>query len=230
MKRIKYIKKNPNINNIKDLNFKHNLILNKGFSINNTIKYDNLSTFNNFKIFITGENNIIDICQNSIIKNSCIYIKGNNNIIKIGNNCTLKEINLVCKNNNNKILIGNNVTTAGKYWGYVDLHVMDETSITIGNECMISGNVVIRTDDGHPIYDENDTILNKASNITIGNHVWIAQDVKILKGVKLYDGSIIGTGSIVTKSFDKKPCIIAGNPAVPINKYNNFHWFRKKIK
>ncbi len=228
MKKIKHLKLFPNINNIKDLSYKANIVMNKAVENFNIIEYGNLLAFNCLKIFINGKNNKIKIGNNTAINNSCIYIKGNNNEIELGSNCNLKEINIICRNDNNKIKIGNNVSTAGKFWGFVDLHVMDETEISIGNECMISGNIIIRSDDGHPIYNDNNTIINKSANIIIGNHVWIAQDVKILKGVKIADNSIIGIGSVVTKSFDKKSCVLAGNPAKPISKYDNFRWTRKK--
>ena len=35
----------------------------------------------------------------------------------------------------------------------------------------------------------------------------------ILPGVELGDNTIVGAGSIVTKSFKEGKCIIAGNPA-----------------
>lgn len=229
MKKIKYIKLFPNINTIKDISYNSHIVMNKNIIVNNTIIYDDILLFNCLKIFIDGKNNKIKINNNTIISNSCIYIKGNNNNITIGANCKLKEINLVCRNDSNKIIIGDKVSTAGKYWGYVDIHTMDETSVSIGNECMISGNVIIRSDDGHPIYDDNNIIINKSSNVLIGNRVWIAQDAKILKGVKICSNSIIGIGAIVTKSFEKSPCVLVGNPAKQIKKYDKFKWLRKKL-
>lgn len=51
----------------------------------------------------------------------------------------------------------------------------------------------------------------------IGNDVWIGADVTIMPGVKIGDGSIIATKSIVTK--DVKPySVIGGNPAKLLRK------------
>jgi acetyltransferase-like isoleucine patch superfamily enzyme len=40
--------------------------------------------------------------------------------------------------------------------------------------------------------------------------------VVILKNVKIAEGCIIGRSAIVTKSFDKPNCAIAGNPAAVV--------------
>lgn len=46
----------------------------------------------------------------------------------------------------------------------------------------------------------------------VGNDVWIGQNVTVLPGIKIGDGSIIGANSVVTK--DVQPyTIVGGNPA-----------------
>lgn len=58
--------------------------------------------------------------------------------------------------------------------------------------------------DGYPAYRQRRT--------KIGNDVWIGEDARILNGVSVGDGAIIGTAAIVTK--DVPPyAIVAGNPA-----------------
>ena len=49
-------------------------------------------------------------------------------------------------------------------------------------------------------------------NITIGNDVWIGAKSTIMSGVKIGDGAVIGSGSVVAK--DVPPyAIVVGNPA-----------------
>lgn len=51
----------------------------------------------------------------------------------------------------------------------------------------------------------------------VGNDVWIGQNVTLLPGVHIGDGTIIGANSVVAK--DVPPyCIVAGNPSRVIRK------------
>jgi len=63
-------------------------------------------------------------------------------------------------------------------------------------------------------HDLNDLTKHlPARNIMIGEKCWIGMNSVILPGVTLGDRTIVGAGSIVTKSFIGGNCIIAGNPA-----------------
>lgn len=57
----------------------------------------------------------------------------------------------------------------------------------------------------------------KSSPIKIGKHCWIGMHALILPGVELGDFTIVGAGSIVTKSFPQGHCVIGGNPAKILN-------------
>lgn len=48
--------------------------------------------------------------------------------------------------------------------------------------------------------------------VTIDDDVWIGTNAIILPGVSIARGTIVGAGSVVTKSFDEYS-VIAGNPA-----------------
>lgn len=54
-------------------------------------------------------------------------------------------------------------------------------------------------------------------NTVIGNDVWIGNNATIMQGVKIGDGAIIGTNSLVTKSVEPYT-IVGGNPAREIRK------------
>lgn len=81
--------------------------------------------------------------------------------------------------------------------------------IEIGSDFTCGRDVVIRSFDGHTIYQEGYKI---SEPIKIGNHVWIGQGATILKGVTIGDGAIIAAGAIVTKDVPAG-CIVAGVPA-----------------
>ena len=55
--------------------------------------------------------------------------------------------------------------------------------------------------------------------VLLENGVWIGNSTIILPGVTIGEKSIIGAGSVVTKSIPPY-CIAAGNPAKVIKKYD----------
>ena len=63
----------------------------------------------------------------------------------------------------------------------------------------------------HDINDLNSH--SKPKDVWIGKRCWIGMNSIILPGVTLGDDTIIGAGSVVTKSFKDGKVIIAGSPA-----------------
>lgn len=94
------------------------------------------------------------------------------------------------------------------------------SSISIGDNCVISENVMLWDSDEHSIIKEG---YAKTKPIEIGNHCWIGCNSIILKGVKLGDGCVVAAGSVVTKSFGPK-CLIGGVPAKVIQQ--DIEWQR----
>lgn len=89
--------------------------------------------------------------------------------------------------------------------------------IEIGKNCMVGGATRISDNDGHPIHARRAVIHTKIEQkdvkpVVIEDDVWIGEQCKILKGVTIGRGSIVSTGSIVTKSIPPMK-IAMGNPA-----------------
>lgn len=93
--------------------------------------------------------------------------------------------------------------------------------ISLGNDVLLGWNVNIRDSDGHKVIVNNQA-LEKEKPVNIGNHVWLCSHAHVLKSVSVLDNSIIGYGSIVTKSFDEPNIAIGGNPAAIIKR--NVNW------
>lgn len=53
----------------------------------------------------------------------------------------------------------------------------------------------------------------QGKKVVIGDKTWIGMNCLILPGVVLGPNTVVGGGSVVTKSFPLGHCVIAGNPA-----------------
>lgn len=84
----------------------------------------------------------------------------------------------------------------------------------IGDYVGSASNVVIISGN-HSLYNQDDADLRET---IIGDYCWIASNVVILAGVVLGPRTIVGAGSVVTKSFPEGYCVIGGNPAKVIKK------------
>jgi acetyltransferase-like isoleucine patch superfamily enzyme len=91
--------------------------------------------------------------------------------------------------------------------------------VTIGNNVLIAGQSFIVAL-SHK-YDDTDKYISEqgfsAKGITIEDDVWIGANVKVIDGVTIKKGSIIGAGSFVNKDIDEY-CIAAGSPCRVIRK------------
>jgi len=63
---------------------------------------------------------------------------------------------------------------------------------------------------------ENPDEYEEWRDVYIGDYCWIGTNSVILPGVKLGPHTVVGAGSIVTKSFPKGHCVILGNPSKKI--------------
>lgn len=113
------------------------------------------------------------------------------------------------------LTIGNNV-------GMSSTRLWIHESARIGNNVKIGGCVLITDTDAHPM----DYMARRSSNegtksapVVIEDDVWVGAHCIILKGVTIGARSIIGAGSVVTKSIPAD-CVAAGNPCKVIKSLN----------
>ena len=91
-----------------------------------------------------------------------------------------------------------------------------EATITIGKDVHIAANVGIITQNHNPANPEEHL---PGEEVVVGDNCWIGMNAVILPGVKLGPYTTVGAGSVVTHSFEEGHCVIAGNPARIIRKF-----------
>ena len=99
--------------------------------------------------------------------------------------------------------------------------------ISVGENCLFSGNVNMTTHDGgikvlNALGYFDGKRMDKISPIVIGNNVYIGMGAYIMAGVHIGDNVIVGAGAIVTKDI---PCnsVCVGVPARVIKTIDDYY-------
>lgn len=191
---------------------------------NNRIHYKN-ANLTQVSFDILGNNNSISIKHGARINKLMFFIRGNNHFIEIGENCSINHGGCIWfEDNNGYLRIGKKTTIESAHIAITE----DNSSVNIGEDCMLAHDIDIRTGDSHSIIDENtNTRINPSKNIVINNHVWIATKAILLKGIKLGENSVVATGAILTAANGEEGVIWAGNPARIVK--HGISWSRERL-
>jgi galactoside O-acetyltransferase len=96
---------------------------------------------------------------------------------------------------------GSTVHIGDDFFANVNLTLVDDVAITIGNGVMIAPSVTLTTT-GHPIHPDQRVDFTRFSEpIVIEDKVWIGSNVSVMPGVRIGFGSVIGAGSVVTRDI-----------------------------
>lgn len=160
----------------------------------------------------------------SLITYGTLFVRGKG-CIKLGDNVTITS----CRETNP---IGGDVKTIlfakncgkieiGHGTGLSNVAIVALESVVIGNNVMIGGNCKIYDHDFHSLkYEERMMYPDpgvKSAPVEIKDGAFIGAHTIILKGVTIGEKSIVGAGSVVTKSIPDGE-IWAGNPCKYIRK------------
>ncbi|MFE4714641.1 DapH/DapD/GlmU-related protein [Paenibacillus sp. NPDC056722] len=109
-----------------------------------------------------------------------------------------------------------------------NVHIVASEKVVIGDNCLMASKIFI-SDTSHGDYSKAeldsgpDTPPDErplyTKPVSIGNNVWIGENVCILLGVTIGNGCIIGANSVVNKDIPSN-CIVAGSPARVIKKWD----------
>lgn len=175
------------------------------------------------KVKFHGSNAIFKVYEPIPHFINCKFTFADESLISIkSSNDDIRKLEVMTEAKGSQLIIGENF---GINSGYFLFYKKENNKIEIGDDCMFSKNITIRTCDGHNIKSlETGKIINEDEDIKIGNHVWLGQDVSVLKGVEIPDNTIVGFKSVVTKKFTDKNTVIAGIPAKVVK--TNVNWER----
>ena len=157
-------------------------------------------------------------CGKGLSTHGTLFIRGTGTII-IGENVSItscRETNPIGGDVKTILFAKNNATiTIGDNTGISNSALVAVDSIAIGNNVLIGGNCKIYDNDFHSVNYEDrihgDKNIN-AAPIMIKDGAFIGTRSIILKGVTIGERSIVGAGSVVTKSIPHDE-VWAGNPA-----------------
>lgn len=162
-------------------------------------------------IAITGNNNTIKLHLPIRALSSSINILNDNCNIDIGSTYYFQRVGIVCRlGDSQSLVVGGGTNIIG-----VEIILEEKGRIEIGENCLFSSKILIRSSDGHSVLDQQTgKVINETAGlIKIGNHVWIGTEVMLLKNSMVSDNSIIAARSVVTKKFTEQNVMLAGIPA-----------------
>ena len=183
----------------------------------------------NCNLKIRGENNLVEIEEGAADSSLVLDICGSHNIIFIGRGHVMRGL---------KINIGTSspasyVNCAIGRWFSIEpnsrflLH-NSGNKLIIGDSCMFSNNITVRLGElPHLLFDALSGEYVDVSNcVEIGDHCWVGENVYITKSAGIKNDVIVGACSVLTKKFDQKNVVLAGNPAKLVRE--NITWIRNK--
>ncbi len=174
---------------------------------------------------IQGSHNLILIHPQVYFNQASFNIYGNRQKIVIGAACSFNgPASIWAEDENCLISIGRGSTFEG-----VHLSATEPNSrLIIGQDCMFSYDIDVRTGDSHSIISKaTGERLNYAKDVVFGDHVWVASHCIFTKGARVGSGSVVGTGSLVNRKYSQENVVLAGRPAKVIRK--EIEWLRERV-
>lgn len=127
---------------------------------------------------------------------------------------------------------GHHISVGDNFYAYADCFLQDAGKIKIGNRVFLGPRVSIYTA-GYPVYAPvRNEFLEYASEVTIGDDVWIGGSVTINPGVHIGNNVVIGAGSVLTADVPDG-VVAAGNPCRIIRRISDSDkqfWEEKKAE
>ena len=156
-----------------------------------------------------AKNNIIFCDKQVTLYNSSIQICGSNSVIFFSSSRHRYWVTAS--------IYSNSVLYFGRDNSFTSLmHIImsEQKHVFIGDDGLFSIDIWIRNADPHLIYScDTRQRINPSQSVFVGDHVWLGQEARLLKGTRIESGSIIGGMSVVAGKQVGHNASWAGNPA-----------------
>ena len=192
----------------------------------NTIVFseaDGFEIMDEVEIVFSGTNNIL-FCDGRVkLRESMIRFEGDNSIVFLSSSSHIYRANFTLYNNN--VLF---IDEDCYFSDVLNAICSEQKHIIIGKECLFSFEVWVRTADPHLVYSKaTNRRLNPSKSVFLGDHIWVGQNVGILKGSRVHSGCIIGGHALLPGKTIPSHCLFAGNPGQVIKE--DIFWEGKSV-
>ena len=171
----------------------------------------------NVKIYNHGRDNVVEFGKGCRLYDCKIQIFGDGNRVTIDHDCVCKGMDIGISDGS-VLKVGHN----SHFTGDIHLACLEGKSVSIGKQCLFSNDITFRTGDSHVITDLEDNRINYGRDIVVGDHVWVGQQVVILKGASIAPDTIVGTRSLITNGVYPANVVLAGSPAKVVKEKVNW--------
>lgn len=96
---------------------------------------------------------------------------------------------------------GYHISVGEHFYANHNLIITDGASVTFGDHVFVAPNCCFTTAEHAVDPEQRKAGMEVAKPIAVGNNVWIGAQATILAGVTIGDNSIIGAGSVVTRTI-----------------------------
>lgn len=124
-----------------------------------------------------------------------------------------------------KLSVGGNLTLGDNVCITGMSTIICSSDIQIGDDSIISWDVLIMDNDQHHI-QKNQKEISMTRPILIGKNVWIGCRTLILKGTQIVDNTVVAADSTVTRSITESNCIYGGKGSDLHILSKNVTWYR----
>jgi len=99
--------------------------------------------------------------------------------------------------------------------------------ITVGEDVWMGRNITIYDSDYHSMLNAQGETTNTTLPVVIGDHVWLTNQIMVLKGVTIGEGAIVSPFALVRKDVQPKAMFVKRDEMIVVK--DDVHWSSKRV-